>query len=148
MIDHCNMSSTHLTPYIIIKILLTIFPMLCFTAPKQFYNWQLLLLNPKVAFLNHGSGDLGYTCFPSTNLEKWIWFSKFQLLHLNTRLSVSEDPIDSKMATFSMDLASRYRLVPWYLIICSETCEECPNQQVPNDETFSLARWRYGSSKF
>ena len=39
--DKC---STHLTPYIIIRILSTIFPMLYFTSPRLFCNYQFVLL--------------------------------------------------------------------------------------------------------
>ena len=44
--DHPNKSSAHLTSYIVIKILLTIFPMLYFIFPWIFCNYQFVLLNP------------------------------------------------------------------------------------------------------
>ena len=43
--DHPNKSSTHLTPCIVITVLLTIFPMPYFTSPWLFCNWQFVLLD-------------------------------------------------------------------------------------------------------
>ena len=42
---HPNISSTHLTPYIVITILLTIFPMLYLTSPCLFCNYQSVRLH-------------------------------------------------------------------------------------------------------
>ena len=42
--DHSNKCSTHLAPYIVITILLTIFPMLYFISPQLFCIFQFGLL--------------------------------------------------------------------------------------------------------
>ena len=44
--DHSKKSSTHLTLYIIIKILWTIFFMVHFASPRPLCNCQFVLLNP------------------------------------------------------------------------------------------------------
>lgn len=40
--------------------------------------------------LHHGARDLSYTCFATSNFGK-VNLTVFQCLHLNTRLSVSDD---------------------------------------------------------
>ena len=49
--DHPDKSSTHLTPHIIIAILLTIFPKIHFTSPWLPCNYQFLLLFNNSFFL-------------------------------------------------------------------------------------------------
>ena len=48
--DPSGKSNIHLTSAIIITILLTIFPMLCFPSHDYFNNWQPVLLNPFTFF--------------------------------------------------------------------------------------------------
>ena len=48
--DHPDKSSTHLTPYVAIRVLLTIFPMLYLTFPWLFCNYQFVLLNSFTLF--------------------------------------------------------------------------------------------------
>ena len=48
--DHPDKSSTHLTPHIIIAILLTIFSMLYFISPWIFCNYWFVYLNPFTFF--------------------------------------------------------------------------------------------------
>ena len=45
MSDNPNKSSTHLAPYILKTVLLTIFLMSYFTSPWLFCNYQFMLLN-------------------------------------------------------------------------------------------------------
>ena len=46
-----NISSTHLAPYTVITVLLTVFPGLYFTSPWLFSNYQFVLLNPRTCVL-------------------------------------------------------------------------------------------------
>ena len=48
--DHPDNSSTHLTPCIVIKILLTILPVLYVKSPWPFCNHQIVLLSPFTYF--------------------------------------------------------------------------------------------------
>ena len=44
--DHPSKSSTHLRPYIIVTVLVTVFPVLYFASPWRFCNYQFAFLNP------------------------------------------------------------------------------------------------------
>ena len=46
-----DISSTHLAPYLFIIILLTVFSMLYFTSPGLFCDYQFILLNPFIFFI-------------------------------------------------------------------------------------------------
>ena len=78
--DHLNTSCTHLTPYIVIKILLTIFLMPYFTSPWLFYNNQCVLLNSFTFFTHpHKTRPIWQLskCFVSMNLFLFCLFIYF-----------------------------------------------------------------------
>ena len=74
--DHPDISRTHLTPYIVITIILTIFPMLYFTSPWLFCNYQFVLLSPCTFSPSPLSPSLWQrsVCSPSLFLQVCFYF--------------------------------------------------------------------------
>ena len=68
-----NNSGTHLAPYVVITLLLTTFPVLYFTSPWLFCNYQLVLLNPFIFFTHPFSRPPMWQ--PSVcSLDPWVCF--------------------------------------------------------------------------
>ena len=76
--DHPNKSSAHLTSYIVIKILLTIFPMLYFIFPWLFCNTNLYLVFLPFLPIPH---NIPHIWKPS-KYSLYLWICFIQLVHL------------------------------------------------------------------
>ena len=68
---HPNKFHTHLTPYIVTRILLTKFPTPYFTSPWVFYNYQILLLN-LFTFFTHPPNQSPIWQLSKFSLYVWI----------------------------------------------------------------------------
>ena len=130
-------SSTHLTTYIVTTILLTMFPMLCFTFLWPFCNCQFLLFNPYGAILKIVLSSFIFLFF-------YIIFCHWGRLKTATDSSMFlQSRVDSMLLSQEhrgfWDCLEHENMVKMRL--CQELAQSFKNWQLPLSVSWSTWSW-------